>query len=115
MIGELFGARATHATVILGHLGWFSTLLFELLTKWLPLHRQVWEATPYAMALCAAGLVGWGAWRVGGRWAGMIAAAIMICAGPGTLSLLFVLNEHASTWFMLALLGAFVVSARGAC
>ena len=109
VIGELFGARDSDATVILGHLGWYSTLLFELATKWLPLHRQIWEAAPYAMALGAATLIGWGAWRVAGRWAGTIAAAIVICAGPGTLSLLFALNDHGSTWFTLTVLGAFVV------
>lgn len=109
VIGELFGGRGAHAQVLLGHLTWFSTLLFELGTRWMPLHRQIWEAAPYAMALCSAGLVGWGAWRVAGRWAGMIAAVIVICAGPTALSLLFVLNDHAPTWFTLALLGAFVV------
>jgi hypothetical protein len=33
----------------------------------------------------------------------------MVCAGPGMLPLLFVLNDHAPTWFTLALLGAFLV------
>jgi hypothetical protein len=109
VIGELFGGRGAHAQVLLGHLAWFSTLLFELWTRWMPLHRQIWEGAPYAMVLCSAGLIGWGAWRVAGRWAGMIVAVIIICAGPTALSLLFVLNDHAPTWFTLALLGAFVV------
>jgi hypothetical protein len=109
VIGELFDERTGHPLVILGHLGWFSTLLFELGTQWMPLHRQIWEAAPYAMALCSAALVGWGAWRVAGRWAGVVAAAIMICAGPSMLALLFVLNDHAPTWFTLAVLGAFLV------
>jgi hypothetical protein len=109
VIGELFGDRGAHALVLLGHLAWYSTLLFELVTRWMPLHRQIWEAAPYAMVLCSAGLVGWGAWRVAGRWAGMIAAVIVICAGPTALSWLFVLNDHAPTWSTLALLGAFVV------
>ncbi len=108
VIGQLF-STAGHPLVILGHLGWYSTLLFELGTRWLPLHRELWEATPYAMALCSAALVGWGAWRVAGRWAGAIAATIVICAGPNTLPLLLALNDHAPTWFTLALLGAFVV------
>jgi hypothetical protein len=54
-------------------------------------------------------LVGWGAWRLAGRWAGAIAAAVLICASPNTLSLLLGLNDHAPTWFTLALLGSFVV------
>jgi hypothetical protein len=109
VIGELFGERTDHPLTLLGHLGWYSTLLFERATHWLPLHRQVWEGAPYAMALGSAVLVGWGVWRVAGRWAGAIAVAIVVCAGPEMLSLLFVLNDHAPTWFTLALLGAFVV------
>lgn len=109
VIGELFGSRTGHPLVILGHLGWFSTLLFELGTRWMPLHRQIWEAAPYGMALCSAALVGWGAWRIAGWWAGAIAVAIMVCVGPNMLLLLLALNDHAPTWFTLALLGAFVV------
>jgi hypothetical protein len=109
VIGELFGHSAGHPQVLLGHLGWYSTLLFELGTHWLPLHRQIWEGAPYAMALGSAALVGWGAFRVAGRWAGAIAASIVVCAGPGMLGLLLALNDHASTWFTLAVLGAFVV------
>jgi hypothetical protein len=109
VIGQLFGATPGHPLVILGHLGWYSTLLFELGTRWLPLHRQIWEVSPYAMALCSAALMGWGAWRVAGRWAGAITATIILCASPGTLALLLALNDHAPTWFTIALLGAFVV------
>jgi hypothetical protein len=109
VIGELLGGASGHPQVLLGHLGWFSTLLYELVTRPLPLHRQLWEASPYAMSLCSAALVGWGAWRVAGRWGGMIAATILICVGPGALTLLLVLNDHAPTWFTLALLGALLV------
>lgn len=108
VIGELFGLGG-HPQVLLGHLGWFSTLLFERGTRWLPLHRQIWEAAPYAMALASAALVGWGAWRVAGRWAGAIAVSIMVCASPATLALLLSLNDHGPSWFTLAVLGAFVV------
>ncbi len=109
VIGEMFGGRTGHSLTLLGHLGWYSTLLFERATHWLPLHRQVWEAAPYAMALCSAVLVGWGAWRVAGRWAAAVSLSIVVCAGPEMLSLLSVLNDHAPTWFTLALLGSFVV------
>jgi hypothetical protein len=108
VIGELFGLGG-HPQVLLGHLGWFSTLVFERGTRWLPLHRQIWEAAPYAMALASAALVGWGVWRVAGRWAGAIAVSIMVCASPATLALLLSLNDHGPSWFTLAVLGAFVV------
>ena len=109
VIGQLYGGAAGSRTVILGHLGWYSTLLYELATRWLPLHRQLWEGSPYLMALCSVVLVGWAVWRIAGRWAGILAGCILVCASPALLQLLLVLNDHAPTWFTLALLGAFLV------
>jgi hypothetical protein len=90
-------------------MGWYSTLLFELATRWLPLHRQLWEAAPYAMALVSVALISWAAWRVAGRWAAAITGVLLLCAGPQTLTLLFSLNDHSTTWFSLALLAATLI------
>ena len=109
VIGELFDGRGPHSIVTLGHVPWFSTLLFELGTRWMPLHRQIWEGAPYLLALLSAALVAWGAWRVYGRWAGAMSLAIMVCAGPSMLALMLTLNDHAPTWFTLAVIGAFLV------
>jgi hypothetical protein len=109
VIGELFGAAPAHANVVLGEFGWYSTLLFELATKWLPHHRQVWEAAPYAMALAAAALAAWSVWQVAGRWAAALTAVLLICASPATLRLELSMTQHAPVWFCLALLGAFLV------
>jgi hypothetical protein len=116
VIGELYGGSPAHREVVLGQMAWFSTLMFELATRWLPLHRQIWELAPYAMALASVGLVGWGAWRVAGRWAATITAAILLCAAPHMLHLLFSLNDHSPTWFSLALLAGLLVlvESRGA-
>jgi len=109
VIGQLYGGAAGSRSVILGHLGWYSTLLYELATRWMPLHRQIWEGSPYLMALLSVMLVAWALWRIAGRWAGIIAGCILVCAGPALLQLLLVLNNHAPTWFTFALLGAFLV------
>lgn len=109
VIGQLFGGAPAHRTVVLGQVGWFSTLMFELATRWLPGHRQLWEAAPYAMALASVVLISWGAWKVAGRWAAAITGVLLLCAGPETLSLLFALNDHSSTWFSVALLAAALV------
>ena len=69
VIGELFGSAGPHAHVVLGTFGWYSTLLYELATKWLPLHRVVWEVSPYVMALTGAALTAWSVWQISGRWA----------------------------------------------
>jgi hypothetical protein len=107
VLGELYDGTGHHL-VILGHSSWFSTVLFERWTLWLPAHRQLWELAPYAMVLCSVACVSWGVWRVAGRWAGAAALAVMICAGPSLLTILMVADDHAPTWFTLALIGAFL-------
>jgi hypothetical protein len=109
VIGQLFGSAPAHASVVLGEFGWYATLLFELATKWLPLHRQIWEAAPYAMALAGAGLAAWSVGQVAGRWAASITAVLLICAAPATLHLLLSMTQHAPDWFCLALLAAFLM------
>ncbi len=109
VIGQLFGSAPAHASVVLGEFGWYATLLFELATKWLPLHRQLWEAMPYAMALAGAALAVWSVWQVAGRWAASLTAVLLICAAPDTLHLLLSMTQHAPDWFCLALLAAFLV------
>jgi hypothetical protein len=112
VIGELYGGSPLHRDVVLGQMAWFSTLMFELATRWLPAHRQIWEAAPYAMALASAALIAWGLWRVAGRWAATIGGTIVVCAAPHTLHLLFSLNDHSPTWFSLALLAGLLVLAQ---
>jgi hypothetical protein len=107
VMGELYDGSGHHL-VILGHSSWFSTVLFERWTLWLPAHRQLWELAPYAMALSSVAFVGWGVWRIAGRWAGAAALAVMVCAGPSLLTILMVADDHAPTWFTLALIGAFL-------
>ncbi len=109
VIGELYGGSPAHRQVFLGQMGWFSTLIFELATRWLPLHRQLWETVPYAMALASVALISWGAFKVAGRWAAVVTGVLLLCAGPHTLTLLFSLNDHSTTWFSLALLAGLLV------
>ena len=109
VIGQLYGGSPLHRDVVLGQMAWFSTLMFELATRGLPLHRQIWEAAPYAMALAAAALIAWGLSRVAGRWAAAAGGSIVICAAPHTLHLLLSLNDHSPTWFSVALLGGLLV------
>src|SRR5207248_8366672 len=109
VIGELFGAAPSHAHVVLGTFGWYSTLLFELATKWIPGHRQVWEAVPYAMALAGAALTAWPVAIIAGRVAASLTAVTIICAAPPGVHVLMSMTQHAPVWFCLALLGALLV------
>lgn len=110
VIGQLYGGAPLYRDVVLGQMAWYSTLMFELATRWLPFHRQIWEAAPYAMALASAALIAWALWRVAGRWAAAIGGTLMVCAAPHTLHLLFSLNDHSPTWFSLALLAGWLVA-----
>jgi hypothetical protein len=109
VIGQLYGGAVAHREVVLGQMAWFSTLMFELATRWLPLHRQIWETAPYAMALASAALIAWALWRIAGRLAAAVGGALVVCAAPHTLHLLFSLNDHSPTWFSLALLAGLLV------
>ena len=109
VIGELFGAAPAGANVVLGTFGWYASLLFYLATKWLPYHRQVWEAAPFAMALAGAGLTAWSVSRVASRWAAGVTAVLLLCTSPVTLRLELATTQHAPAWFCLVLLGAFAV------
>jgi hypothetical protein len=108
----VLGSLAGHGSgaIVLGNLPWYSTLLFELTTRELPLHRQLWELAPYAMTLASVAFIAWSLWRIAGRWAALLAAAVLLCASPQLLLLLFSLNDHSPTWFTLALLGAWAVA-----
>lgn len=108
----VIGSLAGHGSgaIVLGNMPWYSTLLFLLGTRWVPAHRELWELAPYAMALASVGLIGWALWRVAGRWAGLVGAAVLLCASPQLLLLLFSLDDHSATWFTLALLGAWTVA-----
>jgi hypothetical protein len=113
VIGELFGAAPAHANIVLGEFGWYATLLFDLATKWLPHHRQVWEVAPYVMALAAAALAAWSVWQVAGARAAGLTAVALACASPATLRLELSTTQHAPDWFCLALLGTFLIWLQG--
>jgi hypothetical protein len=108
----VIGTLAGHGSggIVLGNMPWYSTLLFELATRGLPLHRQLWELAPYGMALASVGLIAWALARVAERWSALLAAAILLCAGPQLLLWLSSLDDHSTTWFTLALLGAWAVA-----
>lgn len=111
VIGQLFSSGGAHAHVYLGTFDWYSTLLFELGTKWLPLHREIWELAPYAMALVSAAAIGWAVWRLAGAGAASLTVVLLVCASPRTLHLLLSTTEHGPDWFCLALLSFVIVFA----
>jgi hypothetical protein len=96
-------------TVFLTHFSAWTSLWFELATRGLPGHRELWEAAGYVLAVAGAAIVGWATGRVAGRWAGVTAFAGTLIVGPWALRSLFTLAYHVSTPFGAAVLAAFLV------
>lgn len=107
VIAELYGHNS--GTVYLGNIAWYSTLLFEWATGWLPAHHQIWDVGPYGIALCSIAVMGWTAWRVGGRGAACVTAVLLLCASPTMLGQMLWLNNHMTSYYALALLAAYLV------
>ncbi len=107
-LGQFYADRAGDH-VVMANLPWFSTLIFELLTKPLPGHLQIWELGPYLIGLLSIALMAWTASRVAGRWAAALTGIVLLCAGPSVLGLMLWLNDHSTTWYSLAILAAFLV------
>lgn len=106
VLGELVPG---HGTVEIPRFGWWTSLWWLLATRGLPGHEHLWEATGYVFALATVAVVGWGTWRVAGRWAGITAAAAAVIVGPRALRSLFTVNFHTSTPFTAAVLAAYLV------
>ncbi len=117
VIAESLGAQPGRPSVALGQFGWYVTLWFDLATKWLPGHRQIWQAAPYAMALAGIALIAWSTLRVAGRRAAAVTSAALVCASPAVLANLFSPTLHTTTWFAVTVLVAsmaFAVTREGA-
>jgi hypothetical protein len=103
VIAQTFGS----GTVILERFGWFTALWFELLTKPLPLHRQLWEIAPYLFSLVSVALLASASWRLGGRWAAAMTATLAAATSPFVSYDLVTLNFHTATWVAVVVLAVY--------
>jgi hypothetical protein len=108
-IGQLVAVAPTGAEVTLGHVAWYEVLWVEWLTRDWPVHRQLWEVGPWVVSLAGVGLVAWASAKAAGRFAAMIVAVALGCAGAGLISYQFAAAIHAITWVHVCVLGAFLV------
>ncbi|HZO96331.1 MAG TPA: hypothetical protein VFB42_03070 [Gaiellaceae bacterium] len=108
-IGELFPSVPGDAHVTLANFPWYATLWFELATRHLPFHRQVWEVGPWVGSLAAVGLVCWATARAAGRWAAGVVALLLVCAGHELLFIQFAPALHGTAVAYACVLDAFLV------
>ena len=109
VIGELYGQAPSSATVILGYHPWYTTLWFELATRHVPFHREVWEVGPWVASVAGIGGVAWATAKAAGRWAGVLVAVVLVCAGSTLLTTQFASDIHGTTAVHVCLLDAFLV------
>lgn len=105
VLAQTFGS----GTVVLERFGWFTALWFELLTKPLPLHRQIWEVAPYLFSLVSVGLLAWASWRLAGRWAAAMTATAAVATSPFVSYDLVTVNFHTATWVATVALAVFLL------
>jgi hypothetical protein len=98
---------AGHGTVVLERFGWFTALGFAVLTRPLPLHRQIWEVAPYLFSLCSVALLSWASLRLAGRWAAAMTAVAAVATSPFVTYDLVTLNFHTATWVPTVVLAAY--------
>jgi hypothetical protein len=109
VIGELFPDAPDSAVTTLGFLPWYSTLWFELATRWLPFHRVLWEVGPWLASIAGIALVAWSTAKVAGRWAGWLVGFALVCAGDRLLTIQFASDLHGATAVSVCVLDAFLV------
>jgi hypothetical protein len=107
VIGETL-SHARGDTQIL-HFGFYTTLAWEVATRHVPFHRELWVATPYLFVVASALLLAWASWRLAGVWAGAVSGALALCSSSRVTYVLFTPDVHTSTCFTSVLLGAFLV------
>jgi len=107
---ELAKLMSSHSgTIVLGDSAWYSTLLFERATRWLPFYRPLWDLAPFIATAISFIAVAWSVWRVAGRWAAAVTLSLLVCAGASLLVSYGELDNHIPTWMSDSLLIAGLV------
>jgi len=113
VIGELFHDRGPGGAVFLGNHPWYATVVWELLTRPLPFHRQLWEGGPLLLQLLIVAAVFWGLLRVGGRMTAILGACFTLCLSMRDLALMLQPDGHTGAWLVAALLAVAAVEIAG--
>ena len=96
---------------VLGDYFWLEPLYALHLTRWLPAHREVWEAAPFAIYAVTVILVGWTVARTVSTRMGLVVALGMAAPAPLVLEYLTSPNAHAHSLVHAVILAAFLITA----
>lgn len=109
VIAQSLATAPSHTEVLLGNYPWFEALGLMSILRGLPDSRFLWEATPFALAFMAVGLVAWGTCRAAGRRAATLTLVIGLAAAPATVADLGTWTVHGLTWVHAALISALAI------
>ncbi len=94
VIATLIGHAPGSRTVLLGQFPWYESLWFMRLTRGLPGHREIWEASPVAFTALGYGLVVLCAWVCFGRTRALLVAALLAGTTVSLRKTLFTMDFH---------------------
>lgn len=110
VLAEFLDERGS-GDAVLGDYFWLEPLYALHLTRWLPAHREVWEAAPFAIYALTLALVGWTVGRSVSRRMGLIVALAMAAPAPLVLEYVSSPNAHAHSLVHTVILAAFLITA----
>lgn len=96
--------------VVLGDYFWLEPLYALHLTRWLPDHREVWEAAPFALYALTLALVGWTVARTVSTRMGLVVALAMAAPAPLVLEYLTSPSAHAHSLLHAVILAGFLIT-----
>lgn len=105
VIAQYVGTSGKSGRAVVVQSGW---AWYDLATLHAPFHRQVWEYTPFVLAMLAVAFIAWTAWRLVGPFGGLLAAAVGIAASPLVLATELAQSYHGTTWLGAAVLAAYL-------
>jgi hypothetical protein len=108
LLASVAGSGHTGTIVTSAQGGWAS-LAFGVLTRGLPLHRQLWALSPLLLSLGWIALLGCTVARLASRRAGLLSATLVLCASPTMRTLLIAPWFHNTTLAGVVVCGAWLV------
>jgi hypothetical protein len=109
VLAELLDKRGP-GDVVLGDYLWLEPLYALHLTRWLPAHREVWEAAPFVLYGATLALIGWTVARTTSRRLGLAVALAMAAPTPIVLQYLTSPNSHAHSLLHAVILAGFLIA-----
>jgi hypothetical protein len=109
VIAESLPDARSGSSVVLGNAAHYTTLWFDELTRWLPAHREIWQAMPYVLSLLGLLLLAETVRRLRGWHGALLTLAIGIATPPLLLVPLLAQAYHSMTFVNGIVLAALLV------